>query len=170
MEALQKFVFENFFLLFAIALLWNVLAVAFMLWKRKRRGLVLPKVSDPNVVFSERFASGSSDKSWMTRMGGASNCLTVIVTRSELVVTTFFPFTAFAGTYDLEHLVPISYISDIALRGKVTDVVFKHRDGSQRKISLRLRNSAGFLQALRGQINSEQGAAGQPATSPRDAD
>lgn len=170
MDALLKLVFDNFFLLFAIALIWNVVAVAFMLWRRKRRGLVLPKVGDADVVFSERFASGSSDKSWMTRLGGASNCLTVIVTRTHLAITTFFPFTAFAGTYDLEHLVPLSDITRVGPKGRVTEVEFRRNDGDRRNLTLRMRNAAGFLQALKGQTNSEQGVGGQPATPPRVGD
>jgi hypothetical protein len=42
MDQLLKLVFDNFFLVFAFALLWNIVGVAFMLGKR--RGLVLPKV------------------------------------------------------------------------------------------------------------------------------
>ena len=140
-----------------------------MLWRRKQRGLVLPKVGDPDVMFSERFASGSSNKSWMTRLGGASNCLTVIVTKAHLAITTFFPFTAFAGTYDLEHLVPISDITAIVPKGRVTEVEFQRSDGTYRKVFLRLRNTDGFLRALRGQTSSE-GVGGQPATPPRAGD
>jgi hypothetical protein len=158
MDALLKLVFDNFFLLFAFAVLWNIVAVAFMLWRRKQRGLVLPKVGDPDVIFSERFASGSSNKSWMTRMGGASNCLTVIVTKTHIAITTFFPFTAFAGTYDLEHLIPISDITAMTPRGRITDVEFQRSDGTRRKISLRLRKTDDFLRALRGKTNSEQDA------------
>lgn len=159
METLNKLIFDNFFLLFALALIWNVAAVAFMLWKRKRRGLALPKAGDSDVVFSERFSSGSSDKSWMTRLGGASNCLTVIVTKSHLAITTFFPFTAFAGIYDLEHLVPLSAIRSVTPKGRATEVVFQRNDGDRRKVTLRMRDSTGLLQALKGQTNSEQDSA-----------
>ena len=163
MDALLKLLFDNLFLLFALALIWNAVGVAFMLWRRERRGLVLPKLGDTNVVFSERYASGSSDKSWMTRLGGASNCLTVIVTRTHLAITTFFPFTAFAGIYDWEHLVPLSDITSLATKGRVTEVEFRRNDGGRRKVTLRMRNATGFLQALKGQTNSDQGVAPQPA-------
>ena len=156
MEDLLKLVFENFFLLFAIVLLWNAVAVGFMLWKRKKRGLVLPKPSDADVVFSEQYVSGSSNKSWKTRLGGASNCLTVIVTNTHVAITTFFPFTAFAGFYDLEHLIPISDITDIEPKGRNTKIEFKVGDGTNRKLSLRLRNTPSFVQALQRQTNREQ--------------
>ena len=125
MEALDKFISDNFFLSFAFAFAWTVAGFGIMLWWRSRKGLIIPKVTDPEVVFVEKFASGSSHKSWKTRLGGASNCLTVIVTRSQLAVTTFFPFTALAGTYDLEHVVPISNITALTPKGKAIEVVFK---------------------------------------------
>ena len=166
MDALLKLVSDNFFLLFAIALVWNMVGVVFLLWKRKGRGLVLPRSTDPEVVFSERFASGSSHKSWITRLGGANHCLTVIVTKSQLAITTFFPFTAFAGIYDLEHLIPISDITRVAPRSKITEIEFMRSDGTRRKVSLRLRNTGGFLQALGKITNSEQVGGGQPTTRP----
>lgn len=148
MDAFHRFIFGHFHQLFAIALVWNFGGVGFMLWRRKQRGLVLPKVTDADVVFSERFASGSSCKSWLTRLGGASRCLTIIVTRSQLAITTFFPFTAFAGFYDLEHLVPLADITKADTRGLVTEIEFLQKDGSRRKVILRLRDTAGFLRAL----------------------
>ncbi len=167
MEALQRLVFDNLFLLFAIAIAWNAVAFGFMRWRRKQRGLILPRTTDADVVFAELFASGSSHKSWMTRLGGASNCLTVIVTNSQLAITTFFPFTAFARTYDLEHLVSISDITGVSTRGKVTEVEFKKSDGTRRKVSLRLRDTPGFFGALEKQTNSAQGGGGQSATRPK---
>lgn len=166
MDTLHKLVFDNFFLIFGFAVIWNIVAFALMLWRRKRRGLVLPKLSDPDVLFSERFASGSSDKSWMTRLGGASNCLTVIVTKTHFAITTFFPFAAVAGTYDLEHLVPISDITAVAPKGRVTEVEFRLSDGGLRKVALRLRNAAEFLQALEGQVHHAQGGGGQASVRP----
>ena len=158
MDALLKLVFDNFLILFAFAVLWNIVVFAFMLRRRRQRGLVFPKVADPDVIFSERFASGSSNKSWITRMGGASNCLTVIVTKTHIAITTFFPFTAFAGAYDLEHLIPIADITAMTPRGRITDVEFQRSDGTRRKISLRLRKTEDFLRALRGKTNNEQNA------------
>lgn len=148
METLHRLVFENFFLLIGIAIAWNIIVFGFMLWKRNQRGLIMPKTTDPDVVFAERFASGSSHKSWMTRLGGASNCLTVIVTHSHLAITTFFPFTAMAGYCDLEHLVPISNLTGVVQKGRMIEIEFKLGDGTHRKLSLRLHDNSGFLRAL----------------------
>lgn len=166
MEALHKIVLDNFLLLFAIGLLWNVVGIGFMLWKRKKRGLVFPKPSDAEVVFAERFASGSSNKSWITRFGGASNCLTVIVTNTHVAITTFFPFTALAGFYDLEHLIPVSDITDIEPKGKVTEIEFKVGDRINRKLSLRLTDTTGFMRALERQTKGRQVAGDQLPARP----
>lgn len=151
MDRILKFIFENFFLLFAIALIWNAVGFGWMLWKRKRSGVTFPKASDPDVVFCERFASGWSHKSWLTRLGGASNCLTVIVTRSQLAITTFFPFTAFASRYDVEHLIPISAITSLTPKGRVTELEYRRSDGTHRKLSLRLRKTNDFMRVIQEQ-------------------
>lgn len=172
MDEIIKFVSRHFFEIFVFALLCNIAVFGLRIWKRRETGIVFPNVNDADVAFAERFASGSSHKSFITRLGGASNCLTVIVTKSHLAITTFFPFSIFAGTYDLEHVIPRANITRVENRGRVTEVEFLLRDGSHRKLSLRLGRTTDFLLALKEQKDSEQGEAGQPplaalsATSP----
>ncbi len=159
MDALLRLVFDNFFLLIAFAVAWNVAGIGYRLWKRKGKGLVFPKPTDPGVVYSERFSSGSSHKSWRTRLGGANNCLTVVVTETHLAITTFFPFTAFLDMCDLEHLIPLSEITDLSPRDKVIDLAFRRSDGTPGKVTLRLRNTAGFLHAVQQQSAANQAGA-----------
>lgn len=101
------------------------------------------------MVFVERFASGNSHKTFLTRLAGASRCLTVIVTGSELAITTFFPFTVFAGFYDLEHVIPRNRIIRIEERGAIVDIEFFDPAGSSAKFTLRLGRTGEFLRALR---------------------
>ncbi len=141
---------DDYFVEFVIfALIWNVLGIGFLLWRRKNRGLVLPKVTDPEVIFYERTASGNSHKNWLTRIAGASNCLTLIVTDSHLVLTTFFPFTAFAGVFDLEHLIPLERLASVNAKGKTVKIEFS-LGSEKRRISLLLGESERFLAALSG--------------------
>jgi hypothetical protein len=133
-------------------MMWVILVFGFLLWRRKQKGLYLPKASDEDVVFVERFASGYSHRSWITQMGGAANCLTIIVTESHFVTTTFFPFTAFAGFYDLEHLIPLTDITELLPNGRMTEIEFKRDDGTVCKLTLRLKDSAGFEVALKNDL------------------
>lgn len=127
---------------------WACTSIGLMMWRRRQRGLVFPKADDPAVVFCEKFASGASHKSWVTRLGGASNCLTILVADSHLAVTTFFPFTAFAAIYDLEHLIPLSDLTDVTVKRSTVEVEFENAEGGRRRITLRLRNRAQFLKVL----------------------
>ena len=106
------------------------------------------KKNDPKVIFSERFATGYSHKSFITRILVATNCLTVILTKSQLTIRTFFPLTLFIGICDLEHQIQLSNITGLENRGKITKIEFNKKDGTSRTISLRLRDTAGFLNAL----------------------
>ncbi len=59
------------------------------------------------IVYQEFFASGASRKNILTKLGGARNCLRLLVTRDFLWVTSWFPFSIIAPVYDLEHIVPL---------------------------------------------------------------
>jgi hypothetical protein len=147
-EPRLKFIAEHFLEIILFAILWNVAGFGWFLWKRRKKGLRLPQPGDADVVFLERFASGSSHKSLITRLGGANNCLTVIITRTHLAITTFFPFTAFVGQFDLEHLIPRDKIIKLEKRGAVVDVEFLNDAGSFSKMSLRLRSADDFIRAF----------------------
>jgi len=143
---LVRFVFEHFLEIFLLVILWNVAGNAWLLWRRARKGLKLPKPGDADVVFVERSASGRSHKSFLTRLGGASNTLTVIVTGSDLAITSFFP--AFVGILDLEHVIPRNKILKIEERGEIVDIEFLGQGGAPAKFTLRLRKMGEFLQAI----------------------
>jgi hypothetical protein len=155
METILKFVGEHFFQIVAIGVLWNVVGMGWLLWKRHKKGIRMPNPRDADVVFLERFASGSSHKSFITRMGGARNCLTIIVTKTDFCITTFFPFTAFAGMYDLEHIVPLGKILKVQERGRIVEVHFLNPSGLPAKVSLRLRRTDEFTRAIQRSPTSE---------------
>src|SRR6185369_12562643 len=69
-----------------------------------------PRFEPSDVVFQERFASGCSQKNVLTKLGGARNCLRLVVTRRFLWVTSWFPFSLIAPFYDLEHVIPLDSI------------------------------------------------------------
>ena len=153
MQQLFRFIESNLAALFLFALAWNVVGIAFLLWRRSGRGLAFPSRDSVNVLFLERFASGASHLSWMTRLGGASNCLTVVLTDTELWITTFFPFTVFAGFYDLEHRIPLQSLREVSQDGKAVTIDFVLPDGERRRIVLRLRRALEFMAVLPAQAD-----------------
>ena len=108
------------------------------------------------VLFHARFGSGRSSRDWVTRVAGASNCLLVTVTESELLVRPWFPFNLFflPEIYDLEHRIPKSSISTITERtgmlgAELVDIDFVKAARKKRRLTLRLTEKKDFLKALR---------------------
>ncbi len=148
MQQAFRFIENNFAILFLFALAWTFAWMAYFLWRRSKTGPKFPPVGEVTVLFRERFASGASHLSWMTRLGGASNCLSVILTDSELWITTFFPFTAFAGFYDLEHRISNQALTNVTQKGRSITIDFDMPDGDRRRIVLYLRRASEFMAAL----------------------
>lgn len=73
-----------------------------------------PIFAKEEIVYQEFFASGASQKNLITKLGGANNCLRLLVTRDLLWVTSWFPFSVLAATYDLVHVIPLRSISSIS--------------------------------------------------------
>jgi hypothetical protein len=120
----------------------------------RREGLSMKPQGD--VIFHERFGSGSSHRNLLTRLGGAQNCLLVTVTDRELLLRPWFPFNLLflPEIYDLEHRIPIAEISSIRERKlwygwEGLDLEYRRADGGSRRITLSLRGKEAFLQALR---------------------
>ena len=143
-----RFIENNFAIIFLFALTWTVAWMVYLLWRRSQTGPKFPPLADVTVLFRERFASGASHLSWITRIGGAQNCLSVTLTDSELQVTTFFPFTAFAGSYDLEHRVSLQSLTNATQNGKSVTIDFDMPDGDRRRIVLHRRRASDFMTAL----------------------
>lgn len=148
MQPFFRFIENNTSAIFLCVIVWNVIGLAFLLWRRSRKSQNFPPLSNVTIVFRERFASGTSHSSWFTRFGGASNCLSVVVTDSELWITTFFPFKAIAGIYDLEHRVLTQSLTNVSRNGNLVSIDFGTQNGSHRRIVLRLRRAVEFVSAL----------------------
>lgn len=144
----QQFVRDHFILLYGIAIVWTVIAVSFKLWRRKVRGPHFPSRDQVTILFEEKWTSGRSFKSLLTRFGGANNCLRATVTDDELWITLHFPFIVFASNWDLDHRIEKIAITSITRRRKGVTVEFLMSDNQTRKIELRLRNPDTFLSAL----------------------
>ena len=103
-------------------------------------------------MFQEKFASGCSQKNIMTKLGGARHCLRIVVTRSVLWVTSWFPFSIFTRFYDLEHVIPLDAIVSVrrsTVLGRATLLLtFRDAEGKERILRLRPRHPEAFIQSL----------------------
>jgi hypothetical protein len=105
----------------------------------RAQGRAVRPTLPPDALFAESGASGNSERSLMTRMGGASRVLLVWVTRRELVVESIFPFNVFmyGNPYDLEHRVPIRSLTSVE-EGTKGAVLVSFHDAEYQSHTLRL--------------------------------
>jgi hypothetical protein len=79
---------EYFPILFGLSLLWvSGWVVASVLYRRSRGKPIMFR-GVPDALFVESAASGHSNRSWFTKLGGASRCLVVAVTGNRLITVT----------------------------------------------------------------------------------
>lgn len=144
---------------------WNVVSAAFFVWlvwlfirARKRR----PRFESADVVFQERFASGCSQKNILTKIGGARNCLRLVVTRSFLLVTSWFPFSLISPFYDLEHVIPLDSIKSVrrsSFFGSSTFLLtYRDKTGDEHTLRLLPKNPDNFTRSLGVKIDNETSA------------
>lgn len=146
-----EFIFEHFPLFFAFCVTWSVGWMGWGLWKRKQRGQF--QQPPDGILYEEKMASGRSMKTWYTRLGGANNCLRLVITNSELWVTLIFPFSAMADRLDLEHRIALKAIKPVQLQSsflrKSLRVSFQGQDHEEHTIEVTPRHMDRFASALR---------------------
>jgi hypothetical protein len=101
------------------------------------------------VLFRERGASGRSNRTLLTRMGGAAGVLDVIVTEQELWLKGIWPlFSYIFAMFDLTHRVPKSSIRKVTRRDGIVELWFENERGRQVHVELELRDPQAFESAL----------------------
>jgi len=163
MQSIEKFIFDHFWYLFGFGVLWSIGSMGWGLWKRKQRGLFAEPPA--NVIYQERTASGRSHKNWFTMLGGASNCLRLVVTVTEIWVTPIFPFSSLGYKLDLDHRVALHNILEIApgsgILRKSFLITYEDTLGSKHKVEISPRNAGKFEEALntvRPQLDQSNGS------------
>jgi hypothetical protein len=136
------------------------------------RGQMAPSIEASDIIYQEWFASGHSWKNTLTRLGGARNCLRLVVTKDLLWVTSWFPFSLFMGFYDLEHVVPRGQVISIRrsqgfLKSSVI-LTFQDADGAEHTLSLYPRRQAEFLRSLGGETSTTEAERGTAPDRPRE--
>jgi hypothetical protein len=145
---------DAFSVLFGGALAWIALWItASVIYRGSRGKPIFPRKPD-HTLFFERYGSGNSNKNFLTKLGGASNCLSVAVTRDSLIVRPIFPFNLMflPEIYGLEYEIPRRNIRSVVEKkgflGRISTLEFSTSDGEQHSIDLRLRGMDQFLKAL----------------------
>lgn len=140
----------------------SVLFFAYCIWVFIRARKLRPQFKQVEVVYQERFASGSSQKNILTKLGGARNCLRLVITRNFLLVTSWFPFSLITPIYDLEHVIPLGSIVSIRRSNflGVSSFLLTYRgvEGLQHTLRLRPKNPDIFIRSLGMKIENETSA------------
>lgn len=123
---------------------------ASVLYRLREGKAVFPGLPD-GAVFAQRMASGRSLRTWWTSLGGAKNCLTVGVTRTELVVTPMFPFNLMflPEIYGLELRIPLTAITRVEKKPGALGQRLVVHFGDKGPMELRLGDPAAFERALK---------------------
>jgi hypothetical protein len=111
-----------------------------------------PRIQKADVLYQEWFASGCSMRNILTRLGGANNCLRLVVTRDMLWVTSWFPFSIFTALYDMEHVIPLDRITEVepkrgSLRRGIR-LTYAGANGAPHSLHLAPKDEEGFLRAM----------------------
>ena len=114
-----------------------------------------PPIKPADILHQEWFASGNSRKNLFTRLGGARNCLRLVVTRDLLWVTSWFPIKLVTPLYDLEHVIPRDRITAVRRsRGILMPsvvVTFRDEAGGENTLDLYPWRPAEFIHSLGGE-------------------
>jgi hypothetical protein len=145
--------FQEHKLFLIIGVVGNALMILAAIAYRAMKGKGAPRIPKSDIKFSERWVSGGSRKNLITRLGGAQNCLAVVLGSNALIVRPMFPFNLafFAEIYDLEHCIARDKIKRIqSEEGQGAGVVAIEfvKDGKERVVELKLRKRQEFLRAV----------------------
>jgi hypothetical protein len=147
---MEQFVKDNFTLLIFASIGTTIIgAFASVIYRAVKEKGVL-SIPRQDLLFSERWASGASQKNLLTRLGAASNCLSVTLGRNALIIRPMFPFNLmfFPEVYDLEHVIQRSALKNIERNGTNGILIEFESDGAMKRFELALRRREEFLRAI----------------------
>jgi hypothetical protein len=124
-----------------------------------------PRILKSEIKYQEWFASGCSKKNIVTQLGGGRNCVRLVVTQDLLWVTTWFPFLILAPAYDMEHVIPLQRITNIAtkqvFKTTIIELTFIGKNDQPRTLILIPK----YAQTFKQMIKLEQSHVGTKSTA-----
>lgn len=151
---MQPETLERYFpILLGFSLVWVSGWILASILYRRLHGKPIVFRNIENAAFMESTASGHSNRTWYTKLGGASRCLIVAVVGKRLIIRPRFPFNLMflPEIYGLEHDVPVDQVTRVELTsGRLGRVRLEFRDprDSLHDITVHLRNPDEFVKAL----------------------
>ena len=138
---------------FAFSLVWVSGWILASIVYRRSRGKPIVFRNIENASFIESTASGHSNRTWYTKLGGASRCLIVAVVGKRLIIRPRFPFNLMflPEIYGLEHDVPADRVTRVEVTsGRSGRVRLEFRDprDTLQDITVHLKNTDEFVRAL----------------------
>lgn len=140
--------------------IWLVLAVTTIsiLFIRGRKALKpFTDLDLSNLVYSEKWASGYSTKSFKTRWGGASKLLHIMISYKELILKTNLFIAYIAKESDLLHRIPLENILKTEIKKGLMFsrlyVEFKGLQGETKEIVLMSKNNKHIREILQKKLN-----------------
>jgi hypothetical protein len=121
---------------------------------RIQKGKPLHHRNPDESLFAERLVSGTSFRTWFSRIGGARRSLVVALTPEHLIVRPIFPFTLLfiPELFGLENTIPLTHlreVKDSRLWGRDgVEITFENTGGAPERLWLRLRRREAFYHAL----------------------
>jgi hypothetical protein len=130
-------------------LLWVGVIVLLSIFRRRHVGKPLFPKPPATAAFIERRTSGRNLKTLRGRLGGAKNCLLVVVTETELSVEPMFPFNLMflPEVYGLDFRIKRSTIQHIETRESFFGVTLVVQAVDE-FFELKLRDPAAFRRSL----------------------
>ena len=120
----------------------------------RRAERVFVGATDDEIIFRERGASGFSKKSFITKVGGASKVLDIIVTDADLLIKGIYSPFSFIGTfYDLTHRIDRKNITSLILESGKAHLSFNSERGTHNLVLL-LKEPSSFIEALSNEKNT----------------
>jgi hypothetical protein len=125
----------------------SVIGVFYLLGRRALA--IFPDMNSVNIVFREKYATGYSNNSIITKVGGANGVLDVVLTSEELWLKTGFFFASIAKMYKVLHNINRDNITKVQkVSNKKVVIHFAEETGNEKSVTLKLSNLDEFIELL----------------------
>lgn len=138
MQSLFEFLEKHGLLIWFIMMIY---ILSIFLIKGKGALKLFANLDDKNIIYSEKYGSGYSTKSFRSKHGGVRNILRIIITDKELILKTPLLLAYIAQKHDMLQRIPLERIYKTertsSLLNSGLHVFFKNENGEDKEIVLK---------------------------------